>query len=67
MGRLLLVGEDEPESVDHAGEAAQEGEEDVEPEMKAQAYLQECGNGRKNDGKDEFDYDHGGYQGWLGC
>lgn len=43
---LASTAGDDPDGVDDAGDVAEEGQEDVEPEMLAEAYLEEDPEGR---------------------
>jgi hypothetical protein len=55
-----LFAENEPERVDHAGESAQEGEDDIDPEVGGNADLKEGGNRGKEDATDDFNEFHEG-------
>lgn len=55
----FFVGQDEPECVDQAGEVAEDGQDQVNPKMSAQADLQGGGQRGKDNGKYDFDDNHG--------
>ena len=52
---LALVGQHQPQGVDHAGDAKAQTQNDVQPEVQTDTDLQECGDGRKKDGEQYLD------------
>lgn len=49
---------DDPDGVDDAGKIAQKRQQDVDPELRADAYLQEYAERRQNDGQYDAEYVH---------
>ena len=53
LRRLGLALGDDIDRMDDAGEIAQEGEQDIDPELWTDAYLQEHAERRQKDGDDD--------------
>lgn len=53
-GRSLLPGDD-PDGVDDAGEVAEEGEQQADPELDPAGELEEDAERRQDDGEDDVD------------
>ncbi len=56
---MRLPPEDDPDGVDDARDVAEQREQDVEPELQADADLQEHAQGRQEDGQQDTEDVHG--------
>jgi hypothetical protein len=56
---IVLPPKNDPKGMDDAGDVAEKGQQNIQPELKAKAHLQKNADRRQKDGKENADNVHG--------